>query len=772
MVPSKTNPFASNLGEGIKPPLNCIEKAAFVFHPAIAPMLIVLVGIVFLYPLWTSSQIVYSKHSDFIAQFLSIKSIGVQALKKEGSFPLWNPSMNAGAPAFANPESEYIFPFDLLFLILPIAIATNLTILLKVLLAGLAMYLFSRQFFKYSGSALFCAVAYMLSYRYIALIHAGWITAMTMYALTPLIFWALEKLLRKPTMRTIALLSIVLALALIQGDMQQLYYTGMACIIYTIIRLMSITRQNKLRVCTYLFIGGMLGVTLAAPGFLPRLQYASLSTRPEDSYEFFLDKAPTLIDLETFLNPNDRGGERHEFWEKNFYFGFWLLPLWFFALEGSLRRSTLLLMAGLIMIFLCFDSIILRYCYRFVPAFKLFRQPPRVLFLAQFVLLLVAGIAIDTILSSNTERQKMRKFSMAAAVTAAAGLVAAIKLQTNPLYSISVLLAIIALLGFIRRQAKSAIVALLCLLPILDSTIRVHPMIQTKPLSTAAPKHPIHELLNRNVTNGRTIAVGRTSIPYGLAGYYKIDMVNGYSPMTLRHYIEYFKVLQFGLNHKISRGPVVWTDFVRLSKPHMLYALDVHYIVANQDLPLGKLGYKKIGRYKNVPIFVFYHGISSFPVDIWHLENPLGPAYFAKSVHGVENESQSLEAIGGATSALEAHVMGLDRDIPKMDSTGSIVKMIYRGINRYEYQIETKFENFLILSQVWYPGWTATLDSKKIKVYRTNHALIGCFIRPGQHCLILEMTCPLLKYGIMMAMAAMLIIIILFIGAWWKTKIS
>src|ERR1041384_1909827 len=88
--------------------------------------LLLVIGLAILHPLWTGSGIIYSKHSDIIAQYVGIKSVGQQAITNERTWPFWNPSMNAGAPAFANPESMSLFPFDLLYLVLPIGIATNL----------------------------------------------------------------------------------------------------------------------------------------------------------------------------------------------------------------------------------------------------------------------------------------------------------------------------------------------------------------------------------------------------------------------------------------------------------------------------------------------------------------------------------------------------------------------------------------------------------------------------------------------------------------------
>ena len=57
------------------------------------------------------------------------------------------------------------------------------------------------------------------------------------------------------------------------------------------------------------------------------------------------------------------------------------------------------------------------------------------------------------------------------------------------------------------------------------------------------------------------------------------------------------------------------------------------------------------------------------------------------------------------------------------------------------------------------------MDDQPTKVYRTNHALIGCLVPAGTHKLELQMTAPMLRYGVLIAAAAGIIIAALMIGA-------
>ena len=116
----------------------------------------------------------------------------------------------------------------------------------------------------------------------------------------------------------------------------------------------------------------------------------------------------------------------------------------------------------------------------------------------------------------------------------------------------------------------------------------------------------------------------------------------------------------------------------------------------------------------------------------------------------MKNETESLGAVAASTSVLDAYVFGWDGKGGAPNFAGGSAALTRRGENLYEYDIDSRGENFLILSQVWYPGWRATLDGRSAPLYRTNHALLGLAVPPGRHALKLEMTSPALEAGLVL----------------------
>jgi hypothetical protein len=233
-----------------------------------------------------------------------------------------------------------------------------------------------------------------------------------------------------------------------------------------------------------------------------------------------------------------------------------------------------------------------------------------------------------------------------------------------------------------------------------------------------------------------------------MGSYYDVDLVNGYEPLNLRHYAEYLWVMEGGDPSRPPRSPRLWTDLTRVAKPELLRALDARYIIGNRPVPADRIGYELVGRKDDVPVYDFYRGMVRVPVYLWRDRYPLGPAYFARSLASVSDEAGSLAAVAASTSALDAHVFGWRGEA--LDFSGGAVRMTRRGENVYEYEVDSRGRNFLILSQVWYPGWRASLDGRESEIDRVNHALIGLIVPPGRHVLSLEMTSPMLRAGLIL----------------------
>jgi hypothetical protein len=81
---------------------------------------------------------------------------------------------------------------------------------------------------------------------------------------------------------------------------------------------------------------------------------------------------------------------------------------------------------------------------------------------------------------------------------------------------------------------------------------------------------------------------------------------------------------------------------------------------------------------------------------------------------------------------------------------------------RISLDVTTEGDAFLVLSEMFYPGWRARIDGRNVAVHRTDVALQGLFIPAGRHVVEFELASTTLRAGTMLSLlglgAAMLLI--------------
>lgn len=97
--------------------------------------------------------------SDLIIQNYAWKRFVLSSLTS-GELPLWNPYLFAGAPFLANGQHAALYPFGLIFLVVPLAKAYGWFALSQVWLAGISMYVFGRVLGMRRGSAALAGFVY------------------------------------------------------------------------------------------------------------------------------------------------------------------------------------------------------------------------------------------------------------------------------------------------------------------------------------------------------------------------------------------------------------------------------------------------------------------------------------------------------------------------------------------------------------------------------------------------------------------------------------
>ena len=113
-----------------------------------------------------------------------------------------------------------------------------------------------------------------------------------------------------------------------------------------------------------------------------------------------------------------------------------------------------------------------------------------------------------------------------------------------------------------------------------------------------------------------------------------------------------------------------------------------------------------------------------------------GPAWFVDKLTYVDNANDEIEALGKMDLRHEAvadkRFEPVLKTAARQDST-SRVKLVSYMSNSLKYDVSSAEGGVIVFSEVYYPGWTATVDGKPADLGRVNYLLRAVNVAPGKH---------------------------------------
>jgi len=666
--------------------------------------------------LWEPGKTPYSPHSDFIAEHVSTKQVLYDSIHQGQGIPFWRNDQFSGYAGLINPISQFTYPLHFLFYLMPPLAAVGGTFFLHFLVSALAYYAVGASMGLGFWPRLMMAAAGLFSFKLIVAVYAGWLPNIPVIVCLPLLFAAVFYLVRKPSLASSLILAAAGGLCLHTGHLQLLYYAFWFLLAWLLIHVVRQVRTKNTGALgplgLYLTIGAVLAVGFSAYLLWPLAAEATLISRSQTDYLFFLGGHSieprhllTFFFPEVLGTPLDGSYQRRELWEDAAYFG--LIPL-LLAVVGTVlgwRRADTkyLAVSFATTVLLSMDSPVIHLIYDYLPGFKLFRIPGRFLFLNTFFGIALAGIGLEALM----ERLKRK--------------IAGFKLA--PLLSVM----IITLISF-------------------EGISYAWRYLTMVPHETAVPHTAYQRYLSQDRSLFRVAPLFRPTVSYGWAAPMGLQMVTGYDSFNYRHYNAYFDLLRWG---KIERTTArVWNDlnpnpgpslFRLTARTDMLDALNVKYLLSPTPLELPGGHFELTEVFRDQPAFVFYRGAMRTDIYLYRNRHFLPRAFWTDRVIRADGEEALISQMQQHDLSSVAVVDGEIKDLTNPGRKGSDgVEISEARHGNLEINLNRPTGGYLVLSEVWHPGWQARLDGQEAPLYRTNMALMGLSIPPGSHHLTLE----------------------------------
>lgn len=256
---------------------------------------------------WVKAQGAHASHNPLLGDpvtFTLPMLTFARAAVFGGHLPLWNPHTMAGAPQFANDQSAFWWPFNLVTLVFAPARGLSLAMLAKLVTAAAAMYVLVRRLGAGGYGAAAAAIAYATS-SYVV-VWLGFTTG-SVAAVAPLVYAAADWLIASGARRAFAATAAAVALGVLAGHAETLFQVMVGVGIFSLVRALPLGRPAGVRLVQLAGACGLGAVTAGVQDIPFIVQAAHVGVASSRSASHIGLVHLPLEKLRTWFAPSLRG---------------------------------------------------------------------------------------------------------------------------------------------------------------------------------------------------------------------------------------------------------------------------------------------------------------------------------------------------------------------------------------------------------------------------------------------------------------------------------
>jgi hypothetical protein len=682
-------------------------------------------------------------------QFIPWRELALRSVSL-GQLPLWNALLGMGAPLLANYQSALLYPPNLLLALTGPAWGQGLLVALHLIWAAWGMALLVRKLGLGVLPQVIAGLGFSLSGYMVA--RAGFLTINAAAAWLPWLILAAERLVEvaergKPWSSMIpstAILSLVLCLQWLAGHAQTAWYSLVILVFWVLWRAMEGRKDvSPTRAVVGLIAAGGFAFALAAIQLIPTLEYLANSQRSGAvgrelalTYSFWPWRLIGLVAPNLFGNPasGDYWGYGN-FWEDAIYIG--VLPV-VMAVAGLIQHARkgsrhsglvrLLAIAGGLSFLLALgmNTPIFPFLFDHVPTFDLFQAPTRWTLILVFCMSLLAAVGVEG-WTRPTGRGLYwsRLGTVGAAVVMVASPLGLIVLNgvqvtfVRGLVWAGGLLCVTGILTLAHPIEKSSrwlwLAGCVVLLDLTLAGAGLNPSIDASVFKSQIP-------LSNGDNGNRSYMTAETE--------YKLKFGVAFPFSSFDSKLPIHSLLDLGIpDTLILQGRSSANNFDPiLPERYAVLVGELDWLQANQQRTImqlmgvssfesldgdGRLRQTAVENARRVRVVGSAQWVTSGPEALAHI---LDPSF---------NPDKAVVLEGGGSSQ-------------SADIVGNAEIMPSAGPNEVRIQVSTDSQAWVVLSDVWYPGWRAFVDDGRVEIYRADYLFRAVSVPKGEHTVRFE----------------------------------
>jgi len=743
----------------------------------LALLALVFFGDVVLHP----TQVLYADHSDLLAMHLPMKRFLVRSWHETGELPLWDPYSFAGQPFVHDVQVAIFYPPHWPLLLLPeerVGAALTWLVVLHVIVAGWCMFALARAQGLGTTAGLVAAIGYMFAGKWMLHLLAGGHTIMAPLAWLPLATLLLDGAVRQRSFLRATAAGAAFALVVLGTHPQVTFYAGLFLALWSLGPALEAGAGKKRSwrpLLAWALVGAwaaLVAAALSAVQLLPARESIAEATRgvgveaTEAGYVL-----PALLRLvgPTLDKPK---------WEYQGNFGLlWIMAAVLAPLLRTGRVRFQAVVAGLLLLFALGGGFLLQG----LPGFRLFQLPVRMLLVAALPGALLAGHTTQALVELPAAVSRRRAVRLAAGTLAVCTVLIAWPLTLKlahgemPAFHAYWLLLPLTLPAFFWLLARPAAasrrwgVAWLVILTA-DAWLLSRPLLAVRSEEDIYGRSDcVQDLVRRRQNSGespwrvldRGIPNFPSSAPLGVClpplGNVQLEPVLGYNTFDVRRTRQYLAFAAGSSEavkpHEGKFGYPILEPML-IENKGLLDLIGVRYLLSSADradrpmLLAGHDGpgepdrdttWKAVGRDDAPAAYSFLQGgvVPLAPHIIYENTTVYPRAFVVPRAEPLPAEKDVLATLRSAnlrrTVFLEDWRGSAAPGTAGQDRPARVVEHLP---NRVVVQTETGPAGYLVLTDVWYPGWRCRVDGRPVPLYRADYLFRAVELPEGEHTVV------------------------------------
>lgn len=670
----------------------------------------------------------------------------VRAALRDGRLPTWTPWISAGRPLLAAQQSAPLFPLTWIGAVFPYWESQAWIAVLKLLVAGLGTFALGRTLGLRPWSALLGGIAFAFgSYLVDWLMHPH----VNAYALLPWLFVAADRVCRRGSLRSAAVLAAVFGLAWLGGQPESALLVTLATAAWVAYRLPA--RRDSLPRAALAAGALVFGVALAAVMLLPLVEALRESGSASRSRPPIPLKAAASLVFPEYWGRPDRAGEvpgPSNFTERTLYAGVLPVLLAGAGLVARRPRGPQLFFAALaaVALLISFDTGPITDVVYDLPGLDAINVS-RALVLAAFAISLLAAFGLERWLD-GTAAERRRMLRAAAVLALVPAVAVAVVRPDGPrldswLRWIVLAAATLALLAAARRP-RGWLAPAACALAAVDLLWMGWGFNPAIDKAQADPPEPPAVAAMHDVTasGGRVVGVG--GLEPNTASRWQLFDARGHEQPAVDRTVR--------LWYALGGGATASTEAVAPTEartPHLLDTFGVRAVLVDRRVGVPPLRADRIA----------YDGPGGFVLE--H-RTALPPAFVAYGWRPVPSVEAGLFGVAGGTTAQARDTPVIetsDAPPPGEPPAARPARVRERTDTSVTLDVEARQAGRLVLLDTFYPGWKATVDGRDAEIEAANVAFRAVAVGPGRHEVRFEYRPGSVRTGAIISLAALVLLL-------------